>query len=58
MLSVTCGEEGCEGGSVNCGIDGVLCSACGVVGGGGASFGSSSLENFSFLLFIYKHAKI
>ena len=41
MLSVTCGEEGCEGGGVNCGSDGVLCSACGVEGGGGASFGSS-----------------
>lgn len=41
MLSVICGEEGCECG-VNCGSDGVLCSACGVVGGAGVPFGSSS----------------
>ena len=38
---MTCGEEGCEGDGVNCGNGGVLCSACGVVGGGGVPFGSS-----------------
>lgn len=41
---MTCGEEGCEGGGVNCGSDSVLCSACGVVGGGGVPFGSSGSE--------------
>ena len=38
---LTCRVEGCEGGGVNSGSGGVLCSDCGVVGGDGVPFGSS-----------------
>ena len=41
VLSISSGVEGCEGGGVNCGSGGVLCIACGVVGGGGVPSGSS-----------------
>ena len=42
MSSMTCGVGGCEGGGVNCDSVGVLCSACGVVGGDGVPFGSAA----------------
>ena len=47
VLSMTCGVEGCEGGGVNCGSGVVLCSSCGVVGGG-VPFGSAG----SVLVFV------
>mgnify|MGYP001794062664 CR=1 FL=1 len=46
--SMTCGVGGCEGGGVNCGSGDVLCSACGVVNGGGIPFGSAG----SVLVFV------